>query len=138
MKEHKPMTPRVISIKQPWAYAICAGKKNIENRTWSTKYRGPLLIHAGLKSKFTPENLDFCKKHGVTLPEQATVPVGGVVGIADLVDVVTHSKSPWFAGDFGFVLRNARHLPLTPSKGSLGIYYPDPALVAELTMKGFI
>jgi hypothetical protein len=36
---------KVISIRQPWAELIVRGKKDIENRTWNTCYRGPLAIH---------------------------------------------------------------------------------------------
>lgn len=36
-----------LTVKQPWASAIMAGLKRVENRTWRTDYRGPLAIHAG-------------------------------------------------------------------------------------------
>lgn len=41
---------KTLSVKQPWAYLICAGIKDIENRTWPCpkKYIGErVLIHAG-------------------------------------------------------------------------------------------
>lgn len=38
---------KVITIKQPWATLIAKGIKEYEFRTWKTKYRGPILIHAG-------------------------------------------------------------------------------------------
>ena len=40
---------KTISVKQPWAYLICSGVKDIENRTWPCpkKYIGKrVLIHA--------------------------------------------------------------------------------------------
>lgn len=37
---------KVISLLQPWATLAVIGQKKIETRSWSTKYRGPLLIHA--------------------------------------------------------------------------------------------
>lgn len=37
---------KTLSVKQPNATLICAGVKRVENRTWSTDYRGRLLIHA--------------------------------------------------------------------------------------------
>jgi hypothetical protein len=37
---------KTLSIKQPFAELICRGIKTIENRSWDTKYRGKLLIHA--------------------------------------------------------------------------------------------
>ena len=39
-----------ITICEPYATLIRMGPKRVENRTWETKYRGPLIIHAG-KSK---------------------------------------------------------------------------------------
>ena len=38
---------RVLTIKQPWATLIMQGNKRFEFRSWQTKYRGDLLIHAG-------------------------------------------------------------------------------------------
>ena len=38
---------KVITIKQPWATLIAKGYKEYEFRTWKTKYRGNILIHAG-------------------------------------------------------------------------------------------
>ncbi len=38
---------KVITIKQPWATLIAEGLKEYEFRTWNTKYRGDILIHAG-------------------------------------------------------------------------------------------
>ncbi|MBK6692827.1 MAG: ASCH domain-containing protein [Myxococcales bacterium] len=37
---------RALSVKQPWAELIAAGKKKIEYRTWSVDLRGELLIVA--------------------------------------------------------------------------------------------
>jgi activating signal cointegrator 1 len=39
---------KAISLHQPWATAIAFGFKTIETRSWSTKYRGPIAIHAAL------------------------------------------------------------------------------------------
>lgn len=38
---------KVITIKQPFATLIAEGIKEYEFRTWKTKYRGDILIHAG-------------------------------------------------------------------------------------------
>lgn len=38
---------KVITIKEPWATLIAEGYKEYEFRTWRTKYRGDILIHAG-------------------------------------------------------------------------------------------
>lgn len=38
---------KAITIKQPWATLIAEGYKEYEFRTWKTKFRGKVLIHAG-------------------------------------------------------------------------------------------
>jgi hypothetical protein len=38
---------KALTVKQPWAYLICADIKDVENRTWKTNFRGRVLIHAG-------------------------------------------------------------------------------------------
>lgn len=37
---------KYLTVRQPWAWLLVNGHKDIENRSWPTKYRGPLLIHA--------------------------------------------------------------------------------------------
>ena len=56
---------KVITIKQPFATLIAEGLKEYEFRTWKTKYRGDILIHAGkgidkkAMKKFEHLNLDY-------------------------------------------------------------------------------
>lgn len=38
---------KALTLTQPWATLIASGAKTIETRSWSTRYRGPLAIHAG-------------------------------------------------------------------------------------------
>lgn len=40
-------TGKALTVKQPWALAITRLGKDVENRSQRTKYRGPVLIHAG-------------------------------------------------------------------------------------------
>ena len=37
---------KALSIRQPWAWLIVHGRKDIENRSWRTKFRGRFLVHA--------------------------------------------------------------------------------------------
>jgi hypothetical protein len=37
---------KCVSLHQPWAWAVLHAGKKVENRTWATRHRGPLLIHA--------------------------------------------------------------------------------------------
>lgn len=58
---------KVITIKQPWATLIAEGYKEYEFRTWKTKYRGEILIHAGkgidkkAMERFKHLNLEYPK-----------------------------------------------------------------------------
>src|SRR5262245_15118449 len=83
---HEPL--KILSIRRPWAYLITRGSKNIENRVWPTKYRGPLLIQASLTI-----DREACREHKLFSEELET---GGVVGMAEIVDCVTEHHSRWF------------------------------------------
>ena len=50
---------QAISIRQPWAWLIVHGWKNIENRMWRTSYRGPVLIHAS--KGMTQDEYNACR-----------------------------------------------------------------------------
>ena len=56
---------KVITIKEPFATLIAEGYKEYEFRTWRTKYRGEILIHAGkgvdkkAMEKFKDLNLNY-------------------------------------------------------------------------------
>ena len=117
-----------LSIRQPWSFFVVNGFKDIENRTWRTHYRGPVLIHAGgtVAGWFDGEEEWWPKVlGGRDYPQHATtddMPRGGIVGVADVVDCVESSDSPWFFGPFGFVLENPRVLPFTPCHGALNFF----------------
>lgn len=118
---------KALSIRQPWADAIIWGDKDVENRSWKTDYRGPVLIHAA-KAWGPSEREDLRFVEEVTSNElgEAYEPfLGGIVGKAEIVDCVTEMDSKWFFGRYGFVLKNAEALPFQPCKGRLGFFTPD-------------
>jgi len=49
---------KAITLWQPWASLIAVGAKKIETRSWATKYRGPLAIHASMKAVEKPLYID--------------------------------------------------------------------------------
>lgn len=110
---------RALSIQQPWAWLIARGYKPIENRNWSTDFRGRFLIHAG--QRIDREGYAWVREHfpEIPLPALEDFQRGGFVGSATLVDVVTEHESPWFQGPKGFVLGGAQPLPFMPHKGAL-------------------
>lgn len=112
---------KVISVRQPWAWLIVEGHKDIENRTQNTRYRGEVLIHASKQFHIAMddrETLRWIKQQGITLPERERFLRGGIIGRATLVDIVKHSRSIWFyPGAHGYVLENAEPLPFYPVNG---------------------
>jgi len=109
---------KALSIRQPWAWLIVYGFKNVENRTWRTSYRGPLLIHAG--TRVDPVGYDVAFQLGVVVPDD--LDLGGIIGQVDIVDCVESMDSPWFSGPFGFVIANPRPLPFRACRGMLGLF----------------
>lgn len=120
----------VLSIRQPWAWLIVNGHKDIENRTWETKFRGRVLIHAGkTKPDWDDEEYEFCEEeHGIIVPREG-LPLGGIVGSARIVDCVAASDSKWFMGPFGFVLTERKPGPFVPLRGMLGFFNVAPDLL---------
>jgi len=116
-----------LSIRQPWAWLILNAGKDIENRDWKTNFRGRVLIHASKScAKSEYENaIDFMVDRGIDrrdIPSIDQFERGGIIGSVEIVDCIDNSESPWFVGDFGFVLRNPKPLPFVPWKGQLGFF----------------
>jgi hypothetical protein len=116
------MQMRALSIRQPWAWLIVHGLKDVENRTWTTSFRGRFLVHA--PQEFDPEGYQWVLQSqiGVKMPKPAGFERGGIVGEADLLHCVSRHDSPWFTGPHGFVLGNARPLPFRPLPGKRGFF----------------
>lgn len=106
---------KAISIKQPWASLIVHGIKDIENRTWATKYRGKVLIHASgtwfkypnsdstLGDLFTDfqwekirENYDQ-NLYSILEPKAIIdrLPISAIIGEVEIIDCVINHESIW-------------------------------------------
>lgn len=79
---------KAITIKQPWATLIALREKQFETRSWQTKHRGKIAIHAGKtidKEACKNENIATAlNKHGIVLTTD--LPTGSIIAIANLVD----------------------------------------------------
>ena len=144
---------RVLTVRQPWAWAIIHGGKDVENRVRNLAgdYRGPVAIHAGLAydSAWSSRALDDAMRasgeHTRPLPSLAAWRRNGgaIIGVVDLVDVhldtdhehdagmpsACRCRSSWAeAGAYHLVLANPRPLvdPI-PFKGALGLRRLDDA-----------
>lgn len=148
---------KAITICQPYAALILLptshpDHKFVENRTWPTSYRGPLLIHAGKSRSWL---------HGYVggfngLPHVDDLPFGAIVGVAelsrcdsirDLMNIchgVTDASSKeklaaktirahkHTEGPFCWVLKNIRkfNTPI-PYRGAQGLFDVPDEVVAE-------
>lgn len=118
---------KALSIRQPWAWLIVNGYKDIENRTWNTKHRGPVLIHASA-AKPSKADMDVAREimqhydAAHRLPDRGYFSLGGIVGVVTITDSVDKSPSPWFFGPKGFTLIDARPLNFHPLKGKLSLF----------------
>lgn len=136
---------KALSIRQPWAWLIVNGYKNIENRDWDTKYRGFLLIHAGKqveKAFFTKKEKTLCLPYAESecgasvaalMPQRLEdYERGGIVGYATVHQVVMQSDSRWFKGKYGFVLTKAAALPFIPLRGQLSLFDVPPEIEEQV------
>jgi len=123
---------KALSLKQPWAWLVVEGMKDIENRKWATKYRGKILIHASKNWDAEGERWLYIKDCKGEIPmggreipmrHDPRIIYGAIIGSADILNCVVESKSPWFVGPYGFVLANASRVEeITFCKGRLGFF----------------
>ncbi|WP_458414545.1 ASCH domain-containing protein [Schinkia sp. CFF1] len=79
---------KAITIKQPWATLIALGEKKFETRSWQTKYRGEIAIHAGKtidKGAFDEVAImEALLRHGIKSKEE--LPTAAIIATVDLVE----------------------------------------------------
>lgn len=109
---------KAISVRQPWASMIADGEKTIETRTWSTNYRGDLLIVSSRK------------------PAIAGLPTGQGLCIVRLFDCrpMTKEDEPaagceLYEWAWAWDLENLRTIEPFEVRGQLGLYEVDDGLI---------
>lgn len=86
---------KALTIWQPWASLLACGAKQYETRSWATKYRGPIAIHAAIKDpcklpllgkgafeRFIQQEIDAER-----CPSWSIMPRGKIIATAELVNV---------------------------------------------------
>lgn len=130
---------KTLSIKNPWAMLIARGYKDIENRSWQTKYRGKILIHASQKPEtkvlFTGTCFNPAQWNSLDVAEQYRQQEGkfinaAIIGEVDVVGCIKDSPSVWAVpGEWHWQLKNPvlYKNPILNVKGSLFLWDFDTA-----------
>lgn len=143
-----------LSLTQPWATLVALGEKRVETRSWSTKFRGRVAIHASKGFPKTCQALcseePFASALGDTL-----LPLGAVVAVATISQC--HRMHPsllvpegwdkgqhemafgdYAAGRSAFLLEDVIPLEPVPCKGKLSFWRLDPEVKTKIAeqMKG--
>lgn len=140
---------KAITIHQPFASLIALGEKRFETRSWATKYRGPLAIHAAKKvDKEICQQEPFRRvlaEYGFTVDN---LPTGAVIAVCRLVDChkvisVGHNIATlyadgipkingneyafgWYAvGRYAWELVDVKPIDPVPTKGQQGLWCWD-------------
>ena len=128
---------KCLTVRQPFAWAIIKGAKDIENRDRSSHYIGRLYIHAGKKEM--TDRIDDCvasvaKHFAVSVEEMlddyhrhVSRGLGAIIGSVHMFGCAVQHESEWFQGKFGYQLRDPKPLrkPI-PCKGSPSFFHFTP------------
>lgn len=129
---------KALSLTQPWATLVVSGAKLFETRSWTTRYRGPLLIHAA--KGFPRYARDFAISVLGLSPEN--LHFGSIIGRVDLKNIYRAEEiaptltarellyGGYMMGRWAWELTNAVIFddPI-PCKGSLGVFEVGVPLV---------
>src|SRR3954471_500905 len=139
-----------LTMTQPWATLVAIGQNSIETRSWSTRHRGALAIHAAKGFPRDARELCGISPYREVLAragygDAAQLPRGEIIAVATLVDVMKFTRSTlkdirarasrgefppheadfgdFSAGRYGWVLKDVVQLEEpVPAKGMLGLW----------------
>lgn len=123
------LPPVALSVRQPSAWAIIHGGKDVENRSLGSiragrMKPGRIAIHAAIG--MTRDEYDYLvwrwQRDGVAVPRPDALPRRAIIGSVEVVEIVTRSDSPWFGGEAGLLLRDPVPCDPVPAGGELGYF----------------
>jgi hypothetical protein len=142
-----PPPTYALSLKQPWATLLVAGRKSIEVRRWPTARRGRILIHAARVPDSRPEGWALIS---ADLLDTARLN-GGIVGVGELTGCIAYRSLEAFAADqprhlnepawyedpvlYGFSFTSLAILPLRPYPGWMR-FFPVESQLPRRTKRG--
>ncbi|MDO9179128.1 MAG: ASCH domain-containing protein [Agitococcus sp.] len=117
-------------MMQPWAWLFINGILRIDDRTWSTAYRGRLWIHAS-KKVHEPFYAELKKNQELALPPLTQLEQGGLIGYTDLTACLAPGEGDYPlglrahggpGGHYGLMLEHPVKTPFEPIRGLPGIF----------------
>ncbi len=117
---------KALTLHRPWCWAIVTGHKSVENRSWATNHRGPLLIHSG-KTWDRHGAEAIAEVTGVHLPRDQW-PTGRIVGLVQLSDCVRYRPDlgAWAYGPWCWLLTEPLALQEPVAcRGQRRLWVPD-------------
>ena len=155
-ESREPITKiKAISLHQPYASLIAMGLKKFETRSWSTNYRGKLVICAAKKNTLQQqsnyETLANSLLLDLTVHPWSSLPKGMAIAVCDLTDCIQMTESfiseqseqeqlcgHWESGRFAWKLENVQPFPQpVPIKGKQGLWKIPPDEFERLCGDGF-
>jgi len=145
---------KAYTVIQPWATLLALGLKSNETRSWPTKHRGPVAIHAGKKiDKAACRWEPICNALAAHGYDEHNLPTGAVLATANLsscresiaavpggynlaggffVDRTEAEFGDFTPGRFAWGMTDVQQLadPI-PAKGQLGLWNFDMEAVLK-------
>ena len=112
---------QLLSVRQPWAWAIARGRKRVENRNWAPSYRGPVAIYASMRVDLHAAESPLLWFAGWD-PDDPVAAIGGIVAIVTLADGrVVQTPVWWYPRLLAATAEQRSQVELSP----LGIHWPQ-------------
>jgi hypothetical protein len=122
----------ILSVCQPWAWAIVTGIKRVENRSRPTRHRGPLVIHASRSRRSLGQDFGELLPN---LPPVEQLDFGALIGVVEIVGCVPVAEvegDPFAVGPWCWLLANARRIQPARFRGLVSLFKVPDRLVVPL------
>ncbi len=134
---------KVLTLKQPWATLVAEGIKKYEFRSWKTKYRGKILIHAG--AGIDKEAMKQYENMDLKFPSRKIVAIAEIIDCLELNEqlnknIIAENNIAYgtkVRTGYAWKLKNIKKINYSHEvNGQLGLWNID--LDEEKTMKSII
>jgi hypothetical protein len=106
---------QLLSVRQPWAWAIARGRMPIENRDWAPAYRGQLAIYASMRVDLRANESPLISFAGWD-PGDPAAAIGGIVAVVTLARVCSAAVNGKDCGCGEWARPSAYHWRLTDAQ----------------------